>query len=97
MIVQRVIVKVKPKNRDALIELLKAAREGLDNPEGMRIPSPLIGVPYTTVVYELINEDLAENRQGWDEFYSRPESDTINEKWLELVEDNDDEFYTIEA
>ena len=97
MIVQRVISKVKPGNRDAYVEMLKAARQALDDPNSMRIFTPLIGVPFTTVVYKLTAESVAENQQGWDEWYANPETQGFMEKWFELVEDSMDEFYTVEA
>jgi hypothetical protein len=54
-------------------------------------------VPYTTVVFELTTESLEDNRASWDEWNARPETDAFMEKWLQLIEDTKDEFYTIEA
>ena len=97
MIVQRTIVKMKPQNHDAVVEMLKAARAGLEDPNSMRILTSFIGVPYTTVVFELTNQSLENNRANWDEWYAQPESDAFMEKWLQLIEYSKDEYYTIEA
>jgi len=97
MIVQRNIVKMKPQNHDMVVEMLKAARSELDDPNSMRILTSFIGVPFTTVVYELITENLEESRSSWDEWYAQPESEAFLEKWMPLIEDTKDEYYTIEA
>jgi hypothetical protein len=97
MIVQRIIMKVKPGNLDAMVEMLKAARAKMENPGRMRILTSHIGVPFTTVVYELLNESVEENQKDWEEWRSEPENSVFLEKWFQLVEDQIDEFYTIEA
>jgi hypothetical protein len=96
MIVQRLTVKVKPGNRDAMVEMLKAARAEMENPRRMRILKPGIGVPLTTIEYELLNESVEENQKDWDEWFTKPGSQALLERWEQLVEDQIDVFYTIE-
>ena len=95
MIVQRMIVKVKTGSQDSVVELLKAARAGLDDPSSMRILTSEIGVPRHTVVYELTVESVEENRRRWTEWENRAETPAFMEKWFQVVEDWNDEYYNV--
>jgi hypothetical protein len=97
MIVQRVTMKVKPCNRDAMFKLLKDIRAELPDPSRMRILRPGIGVPLTTVEYELLDESVEENQKDWAAWFTKPGSQAVLETWEKLVADQTDVFYTIDV
>jgi hypothetical protein len=59
----------------------------MDDPSTMRILTADLGASWNTVVYELISEDLAANREGWEEWMARPDTPEFMEHWLQIVDD----------
>jgi len=83
MIVERSTVKVKQGCMEELVALAKS--EGEKEGWSCRIYSPN-KAPRDTLVVEWEFESLAESEKYWAEWWAKPETAALMEKWYALTE-----------
>jgi hypothetical protein len=96
MIVERISVQAKPGCRDAVLEMLKAEREEMDDPGRMRILSFHTGGSWNTIIYELTSENIEASEEAWRAWQARPDLAEFMQDWHQIVADWRREVWNIE-